>query len=276
MEGYAYYNGKVRTCDEIAIPLTDRLIYFGDGVYDVIVGHHGNLFLEDEHIERFFSNMEFLRIQPPGKKAEIKEIIHKIIEYSGYESYLVYVSASRNAPQRMHSYLCSDRTNLLIIIREFKMVESGELKLITINDTRYEFCNIKTTNLLPSVIASTAADSKGCDEAIFIRDGKITECSHSNIFIAKGNRLITHPSSKWILSGIIRGFVIKNAAEIGVSVNEKAFTIEDLYAADEIFITSTTKLISEATSVNGITVGGKNPTLVKKLKSYLFESYNRI
>ena len=73
MEGYAYYNGKVGTYDEIAIPLTDRLIYFGDGVYDVIVGHHEKLFLEDEHIERFFSNMEFLRIQPPGEKAEIKE-----------------------------------------------------------------------------------------------------------------------------------------------------------------------------------------------------------
>ena len=79
MEGYAYYNGAIGLCDEITIPLTDRLIYFGDGVYDVIVGHDGKLFLEDEHIERFFSNMSILNIQPPGEKQEIKETIGKCL-----------------------------------------------------------------------------------------------------------------------------------------------------------------------------------------------------
>lgn len=276
MEGYAYYNGKIGLCDEITIPLTDRLIYFGDGVYDVIAGHHKRLFLEDEHIERFFSNMEFLRIQPPGEKGEIKEIIHKLTKRSGYESYLVYVSASRNAPQRMHSFLCSDRTNLLIIIREFEMATSGALDLTVTEDNRYKFCNIKTTNLLPSVLASTLAEKKGCDEAVFVRDGIVTECSHSNIFIAKGDNLITHPATNLILSGIIRGFVIKNAAELGAEVIEKEFSIEDLYNADEVLVTSTTKLICEARTVDRIAVGGKNPSLVQRLKTYILNSYNEI
>lgn len=276
MEGYAYYNGAIGLCDEITIPLTDRLIYFGDGVYDVIVGHDGKLFLEDEHMERFFSNMSILNIHPPGERQEIKETIHKLIGHSGYRSYLVYVSASRNSPQRMHSYLRADGTNLLIIIREFVMGTDGELDLITTEDKRYKFCNIKTTNLLPSVLASTMAERRGCYEAIFIRDGIITECSHSNIFIAKGNRLITHPASNLILSGITRGFVIKNAADLGIEVVEKAFSIEDLYAADEVLVTSTTKLICEAKTVDGIAVGGRNPHLIEMLKTYILDSYMQI
>ena len=276
MEGYAYYNGKIGLCSEISIPLTDRLIYFADGVYDVIVGHHSTLFLEDEHMERFFANMLFLGIQPPLSKQKIKEAIHKLIDFSKYESYLIYVSASRNSHQRTHSYLHSNGTNLLITVKKFEMSCEDDVKLTIEEDMRYKYCNIKTTNLLPAVLAATKAECKGCDEAIFIRNETITECSHSNIFIANKDEIVTHPASAFILSGIIRGFIIKSAAELGIKAAERTFTVDELFSADEIFITSTTKLIRAVKSINGITVGNKNPALIRKIKNYALNSYNQI
>ncbi len=276
MEGLAYYNGKTAKCDDITIPLTDRLIYFGDGIYDVIAGHSGKLFLPMEHIDRLFFGMNTLHIKPPLSKDELQKLIQSMIKLSGYDSYIVYISVSRNAAERVHSYLECDRSNLLIIIRRFKFRDSGSLKLIITEDKRYSYCNIKTINLLPSVLAATKAQEHGCDEAIFIRDGKITECSHSNIFIIKDESIITHPNSNLILPGIIRNYLIKIAAETNVNIAERAFTKTELFEADEIIVTSTTKLIQRASSINGISVGGKAVELFDKLKQIMLNSYLNI
>ena len=276
MEGYAYYNGKIGRCDDISIPLTDRLIYFGDGVYDVILGHSGRMFLPDDHIDRLVKSMARLNIIHNLSKKELISLIYKLINISGYKSYLIYISCSRGADERRHSYLDCTSVNLLITIREFYPQFSGALNLITMDDSRYDYCNIKTVNLIPSVIAATKAEMQGCDEAIFIKDGIITECAHSNIFILKDNNLITHPESSCILSGITRKYLIKIAAECGISIVERGFTQEELFDADEVIVTSTTKFVKEALTINGICVGGKNPGLLSTLKNHLFDLYHNI
>ena len=277
MEGYAYYNGKIGRCNDISIPLTDRVIYFGDAVYDVIIGHSGKTFLANDHIDRLFQGMAMLNIIPCFTKAELLILIHTMIDVSAYKSYLIYISCSRGADNRRHSHLDCSYTNLLITIKEFYPELSGDaLKLITVDDGRYNYCNIKTVNLLPSVIASTQAEIAGCDEAIFVRDGLITECAHSNIFIIKDNILITHPESQYILSGIIRKYLIKIAADNNISVKERAFQSEELFDADEVIVTSTTKLVREAHTINNINVGGKNPALLSTIKNAMSHAYHNI
>lgn len=276
MEGYAYYNGKIGRCDDISIPLTDRLIYFGDGVYDVVIGHSGKLFLLEDHINRLFLGMKSLNMIHSFTKDDLISLIYMLIDISQYPSYLVYISCSRSLDERQHSYLNCTSTNLLITIKRFTLQDKDTLKLIATADRRYKYCNIKTTNLLPSVIAATVAEMEGCDEAVFVRDGIVTECAHSNIFILKDNKLVTHPESSLILSGIIRKYLIKIAADYKIPITECGFTLEEMLNADEVIVTSTTKLAKKVTSVNGYLVGGKNPELFSKLSSAIRHSYQNI
>lgn len=276
MEGYAYYNGKIGRCDDISIPLTDRLVYFGDGVYDVITGHSGKLFLAEYHLDRLFFGIKALDIIVDFTKRELLSLIEEMIAVSAYSSYLLYISISRSANERRHSSLNCTTSNLLIIIKEFQVCNHDGLNLITLDDNRYNYCNIKTVNLLPSVIAATEAEIAGCDEAIFIRGGIVTECAHSNIFILRNDRLITHPESTHILPGIIRKYLIKIAADCGVQTQEQRFTLSDLFDADEVIITSTTKLVKEAITINGNRVGGKNKYLLSMLKHTIEQSYQNI
>ncbi len=276
MEGYAYYNGRIGRCGDISIPLSDRLIYFGDGVYDVMIGHSEKLFLADEHIDRLFSGIRALNIYFSMSKEDILEVIYRLIKLSGYKGYIVYISVSRDADERKHSYIDCYSANLLVTVKEFSLLHNNALKLITAPDNRYGYCNIKTVNLLPSVMAATRAEALGCDEAIFVKNGIVTECAHSNIFIIKDEKLITHPESCDILSGIIRKFIIKNAAVLGVPTVMRGFTVDELLNADEVIVTSTTKLAKRAESVDGIRVGGKSKDITNALMDTLFNAYQNI
>ena len=276
MEGYAYYNGKIGRCDDISIPLTDRLIYFGDGVYDVITGHSGRLFLADDHLDRLFYGMKFLGIIHNFTKDHLLSLIYKLIHISKYKNYLIYISCSRSANERHHSYIDFTSTNLLITIKEFYPPKDAPLRLITTKDERYNYCNIKTVNLLPAVLASTLAETHGCDEAVFVTDEIVTECAHSNIFIIQNGKLVTHPESNRILPGIIRKYLIKTAAEFNIPIIERGFTISEMLSADEIIVTSSTRLAECVGFINGKAVGGKNPVLLSMIKRKLKNSYQNI
>lgn len=273
MRGYAYYNGKVGQCDEISIPLTDRIIYFGDGVYDVMIGHDGGIFMVWEHLCRLRSNMDALHIEYPADKDRLYDLICRLILLSGYKSYSIYISVSRDSEEREHSYRNSRAANLLIIIKEFSLPDGAALSLITEEDKRYGYCNIKTVNLLPAVLYSTKAEAYGCDEAVLHRGGTVTECAHSNVFILKGGRLITHPKCELILPGITRELLIGTAKEMGISTDERPFSLGELFSADEIIVTSTTKLVRHTTAIDGLDVGGKDKTSVEALEHAVKEKY---
>ena len=276
MEGYAYYNGKIGKCRDISIPLTDRLIYFGDGIYEVMIGRSNMLFLPEDHIDRLFFGINELNIYCAFSKDDLISLIYRLINISGYESYMIYISVSRDADERTHSYIDCTSANLLIIIKEFSLSKSDGLKLITLNDDRYNYCHIKTVNLLPSVIAATKAQIAGCDEAVFIRGGIVTECAHSNIFIIKNETLITHPISSSILPGVTRKHLIKIAKDLKIPVIERGFTKSELMTSDEVIVTSTTKFANEAKIIDGNSVGGKSQRLLEELKRYILDLYQKI
>jgi len=120
-------------------------------------------------------------------------------------------------------------------------------RLVPVTDNRYGLCAIKTVNLLPNVLAATSAAQRQADEAVFIKDGYVTECSHSNIFILKDGVLITRPTDGTILPGITRARLISCAATLSIPVKERAFTLAELTEADDILITSSSKLCRRAT-----------------------------
>lgn len=275
MSAYAYYNGRFLKKENVYIPLTDRAFYFGDAVYDVAIGARCRVHLKSEHIERLLSGARTLGYKHGYSHESISNIIDECVEKSGEESYMIYIQMSRNAQKRSHSCSVCDGVNLLVYAEQYDIPRgSSEIKLVSLEDKRYRFCNIKTVNLLPAVIASTEAEAAGCEEAVFIRDGIVTECAHSNISILKDGTLYTHPTGDKILPGITRRELLNCCVELSIKFREAPFRFSELLSADEVLVTSTTKLLRRACSVDGVKVGCRDGKTYSLLCEKMFERFN--
>lgn len=273
MNSYAYYNGKFGKREDILIPLSDRSIFFGDSIYDAAIGSYDRIHWESEHIERFLSNAKRLGIKHTFTKNGLSDLLREIAVKSMLESYFLYFQLSRSTPNRVHSAV-GGSSSLLVTLDPIKIEKSPHpLRLITTEDLRYGYCDIKTVNLLPAVLSATKAEVKGCDEAIFVKNGIVTECTKSNISILIQGRVITHPKSNRILPGIAREHLLAECKSIGVEVIEHPFTKEEMMEADEILITSTTKLCRRADMIDGVSVGGKSPALADSLCNLMYEDF---
>jgi D-alanine transaminase len=269
----AYYNGKYSDIDEVRIPLTDRAVFFGDGVYDAMIGERGKVYLETEHIDRLFHNAESVGLTVSVCKAELSTIIHKVIK--DFDSpYFIYVHLSRYSKQRKHAAKTDAPANVLVTASPFSLpTKDATVSLTEVRDIRYGMCNVKTLNLLPSVLASTYAERNGFDEAVFVKDGYVTECAHSNISIIKDNTVITHPDSPCILPGITKAHLLRSARTLGIMVLERPFTPKELREADSVLVTSTSKLVLEAKSIGTYPLKIKENETARMLINTAFSNY---
>lgn len=273
MASYAYYNGSFGKKEDIKIPLSDRSIFFGDAIYDVAIGVYDRILWEDEHIERFLSNAKKLGFVHTYSKRSLSQLLREIAVRSMLKCYMIYFQLSRDNPTRNHSAVGS-RTNMLITIEPITIEEYPKpMKLFTTPDLRYRYCRLKTTNLLPSVISATEAEARGCDEAIFTNKAFVTECTKSNILMIKHGSIITPPIASNILPGIVRSHVFKICHRFGIECKEKICTKTDLFSADEILITSTTKMCKTACEIDSIPVGGRNNNLVSLIQKELYKEF---
>ena len=276
MSSYAYYNGSFGKKEDISIPLSDRSIYFGDAIYDAAIGCYDRILWEKEHIERFLLNAKRLGINHSFTESYLSSLLREIAIKSMLNSYFLYFQMSRALPDRIHSSVSSKPT-LLITIDPITIEQNPPpLSLVTVSDKRFGYCHIKTTNLIPSVLASTKAEIAEANEAIFIKGKYVTECAKSNISILKRGRIITHPTNNRILPGIARKHLLINCKTLGIPCLERAFTYDEMMSADEVIVTSTTKLCRVTTRINNIIVGGKSPDLAKKLCQLMFYEYKTV
>lgn len=250
--------------------MKDRAVYFGDGVYDVAFIKNGRIFALDEHIARFKNSCRLIEIDFTMSDGELETVFNGMLaKLVGFTDGILYWQASRGTADRDHTYPSGNvPANLLSYIKPKKLPDiTKNIKLITLPDLRYSLCHIKTINLIPNCMASEKAKASGCEEAVFIRDGKVTECSHSNISILKDGEFITAPLDHRILPGIARGHVIEICHGLGIPVRLRAFTPEEMTKADEILITSTTTLCRAACEINGKTVGSKDRDTVREIQN---------
>lgn len=273
MKSLGYYNGKIGEVNELCAPITDRAFYFGDGVYDAVMCRNNIPYLLPEHILRLYHNCELLDIVPPMCKAELASTICELVKMVDGEEKFVYFHVSRGSGIRSHTYGHTEG-NLCIMIKPQGVDNVFEkMDTILVPDLRYHLCYIKTLNLLPSVQAAQAAALRGCEEAIFHRDGIVTECSHSNVSILKDGALITAPADEFILPGVTRAHLIQCAKSNGIEVCERKYTTAELLSADEIIVTSSSKLAKGVKTVDGVAVGGKDEARLKILRDTLYSSY---
>lgn len=276
MNALGYYNGKWGPLDEMTVPMNDRGGYFGDGVYDATCAVNGVIFALDEHVERFFNSARLLEIKLSCSRDELKTILYDMLAKLDDNELFVYWQATRGTGQRNHAFP-EGNSNLWIIIKPGPIPDIyRKIKLITMEDTRFLHCNIKTINLIPSVIASQRAKEAGCHEAVFHRSETVTECAHSNVHIIKDGKFITHPADNLILRGIARSHLTRACGRLGIPVEERDFTLSELFNADEILTSSASTFGLSACEVDGKPAGGKAPELLKKIQDEVMREFSEV
>ena len=276
MKTLGYYNGKIAELEEMTVPMLDRACYFGDGVYDVAVCRNYRIFALEEHLDRFMNSCKLLHITPDKTKEELASLAETLLAKMDSGDQMIYFQYSRGSALRSHTFAADMKPNLWIMVKPLALKkEPKPLLCMTMEDTRFFHCNIKTINLIPNVMAAQAAEDRGLDECIFHRGSEVTECAHSNVSILKDGVLLTHPTDNLILPGIARAHLIRACHALGIAVEERPFTLDELFGADEILVTSTTKLLCPVVELDGKTVGGKDQKNLAALRSYVWEEYER-
>ncbi len=275
MKHLGYYNGQFGEADAMMIPMNDRVCYFGDGVYDATYSRNYKIFTLDEHIDRIFSSAALLQIEVGYTKEEMTAILNEMVQKMDTGENFVYWQLTRGTGPRNHLFPTDGkRANLWISIHPKNIQDVyKKIKLITVEDTRFLHCNIKTLNLIPSVMASQKAKEAGCDEAVFHRSGRVTECAHSNVHILKDGVFRTAPLDNLILPGVARAHLIKACGALGIPVSETPFSVDELMEADEIIVSSAGSLCLAAAEIDGKPVGGKAPALLKSLQDTVLAEF---
>ena len=275
MKNLGYYNGKWDEIEKISIPMSDRVCFFGDGVYDATYSRNYKIFSLDEHIDRFYNSAKFLEINIPYTKEKLKKILNDMVVKMDTGENFVYFQATRGSnPVRSHVFPDDTKANIWINIYHKEILDlTQKVQLITMEDTRFLHCNIKTLNLIPAVIASQRAKEAGCFEAVFHRNGRVTECAHSNVHIIKNGKLITAPTDNLILPGIARKHIIGACKKLDIEVLEEPYFLDQLFDADEVLVSSAGALCMVADKIDGNPVGGKATELVEKLQTALLDDF---
>lgn len=285
LKNLGFYNGKYDTIENVSIPMTDRVCWFGDGVYEATAVRNGKIYCLDEHVDRFFNSASFVEISIPYTKEELKSLLNEMVpkvdvsETNGEA--LLYWQITRGADvPRSHNFPENCPARLWITVTPRKLPDVyRKIKAITLEDIRFYMCNIKTLCLLPNVLASEKANKAGAEECVQYRaeangiKERVTEGSHTNVHCIKDGVLYTAPLDNLILPGIARKNIIRICAKIGIPVKEEIYSLDFLRSADEILFSSSSNFCLVATELDGISVGGKAPELLKKLQDALLDDY---
>jgi D-alanine transaminase len=273
---FIYLNNAIIPLADSHLSPFDRGFLFADGVYESIRTYNRKLFRYEDHLERLKRSLKETMIDF-DRLNSIENIIYKLIKKNNIEKEsLVYLQITRgSAQQRTHSFPKEKTTpTLFISVKEFKEdieEQSKGVKVILQEDVRWLRCDIKSTSLLPVVLASQKASEEGATEAILIRDGMITEGTHTNFFAVKDETVFTAPKSRLILDGITRKVVLEFCEKFKIDFKEEFIDKDDLKNFTEFFITSTTKEVTPVTMIDYWQINNGEPGKITKALQSVFK-----
>jgi len=275
MPAIAYVNGKFSPIEDAVVSVEDRGFQLGDGVYEVLRTYRGRLHAVEEHMRRLFRSLDAIELKHPFTAAGLEKVIVEAVKRAGFADSLVYLQITRGATKRAKEFPADTEPTLVITVRKLELPSAAlreqGVAITTADDIRWQRCDIKTVCLLPNVLASQRAKAAGCFEALFVeKDGTVNECASANIFIVTSGIVVTPPLSARILSGITREEVIALARKNGVPMEERRFTLAELLAADEVFLTGTTVEVLSVVKVNDRPIAAGKPGPVTQRLHELF------
>lgn len=262
------------------VDIEDRGYQFGDGVYEVIGVYEGEPLMLDEHLERLERSANEIRLSLPDSISDLKSHLLELAKRDGLQEGIIYMQITRGIAPREHAFPSSDVKPVTIAYtreepRDTALEDNGATAVLA-EDIRWLRCDIKTLNLLPNALAKQKAVEQNAIEAILHRDHIVTEASASNVFIVKDGELCTHPANHYILNGITRRKIIQQSNEQDIPVHETPFTVDDLFGADEVFISATKSDIVPILKIDDQTIGsGKPGPITKRVKEAFRQLYQK-
>lgn len=269
MSEVVYLNGEFIRTNEAKISPNDRGFLFADGIYEVIKYYRGKPFRYQDHLGRLERSLNEISIDFPGV-SNLESIFSRLLAENQMENSEagVYLQITRGTNRRVHHFPENIKPTVYAYAFElpsFKENLKNGISVITREDIRWLRCDIKSVALLPNTMLYNEAVEKGAGECLLVRNGFVTEATHSSFFGIKNGTLFTHPLSTLILPGITRKVVFEICRGNGISVTEQAVSEKELYKLDELFITGTGSEITPVVQVDDSVFGNKKPGEITRL-----------
>ncbi len=279
MSDIVYLNGNFMPVEEAHVPVLDRGFIFGDGVYEVIPVYSKHPFRMVEHLRRLQYSLDKVRIDNPCSDAEWTRLVDEIIRRNAGEDQSVYLQVTRGVARRDHAFPKGVKPTVFMMSSPLvtpapALVESG-VACITAQDYRWLNCDIKSVSLLGNCLLRQLSVDAGAAETILFRDGKLTEASASNVFIVRDGVLLTPPKDNLVLPGITYDVVLEIARAREFQVEVRAVDETEVRAADEIWVTSSTKEVLAVTTLDGKPVGDGRPGPLFRRMHALYQQFKQ-
>jgi D-alanine transaminase len=276
-----YLNGQFMPIEEARIPVLDRGFIFGDGVYEVIPVYSRRAFRLAEHLQRLQHSLGGIRLQNPHSDAEWMKLINELIARNADDDQYLYLHITRGIARRDHAFPNPPVTPTVFMMSNplttppAALLQSG-VGAVTAQDNRWLRCDIKAIALLPNVLLRQIAVDAGCAETILIRDDVfMTEGAASNIFVVKNDTLLAPPKDNLMLPGITYDVVLEIAAANTIPHQVRKVAKDEVFNADELLLTSSTKEVLAITRLDGKPVGDGKPGPMFARLYNLYQDFKR-
>jgi len=276
-----YLNGQYMPVEDAKISVLDRGFIFGDGVYEVIPVYSRKAFRLEEHLQRLQHSLDGIRLANPHSNAEWSGIINELVARNAVEDQYLYLHITRGVAKRDHAFPNPPVQPTIFMMSNPLLTPPAELlhsgvACVSAPDNRWLRCDIKAIALLPNVLLRQLAIDAGCAETILIRDNDfMTEGAASNIFVVKNGKLLAPPKDNLMLPGITYDVILEIAAANGIPHEVRKIAAAEVFAADELLLTSSTKEVLPITRLDGKPVGTGEPGAMFAKLHPLYQDYKR-
>jgi D-alanine transaminase len=258
-----FLNGRFLPLEQAMVPVLDRGFIFGDGVYELIPVYSRAPFRMDEHLARLERSLAAVRIANPYTREKWRSMILELVAQQSWDDQGVYLQVTRGVAKRDHAFPAGVEPTVFAMSNPLvnppaALVEKGAAAVSSL-DNRWLRCDIKSISLIGNVLLRQASADAGAVETILFRDGVLTEASASNVFVAKNGLLLSPPKSNLILPGITYDVVVEIAQQLGLPLEFRDVREAEVRAADEIWVTSSSKEILAVVELDGKPVADGKP-----------------
>jgi D-alanine transaminase len=274
-----FLNGKLLPIEEAKIPVLDRGFIFGDGVYELVPVYSRVAFRLDEHLARLERSLAETKIRNPYSRAQWRDIIYRLVDAQPFDDQGVYFQVTRGVAKRDHSFPKDAEPTVFMMSNPLvtpprELVQKGGTA-VSAQDNRWLRCDIKSISLIGNCLLRQLSAEAGAVETILFRDGKLTEASASNVFVVKRGVILSPPKSNLILPGITYDVVAELARANGVPLEFREVSEAEVRAADEIWVTSSSKEVLPVVTLDGAKVGDGRPGPVFARMYQLYQEFKQ-
>ncbi|MBB5393956.1 MULTISPECIES: D-amino acid aminotransferase [unclassified Herbaspirillum] len=258
-----YLNGELTPLSEARVPVLDRGFIFGDGIYEVIPMYGRKAFRGRQHLARLFRSLKTISIPNPHDEAGWFALIERVVQANSLDDQMIYIQVTRGVAKRAHAFPKEVTPTVLIMTNPMVLppaaARENGVACVTMEDRRWLNCQIKSTSLLGNVLAAQFAAENEVTEAIQFRDGFLSEASSSNVWVVKDGKISAPPKDNLILEGIRYGLMEELCAVQGIALEARRIPRDEVFAADELFLSSASKEVLPVVTLDGKPIGSGKP-----------------